>query len=275
MSLYHRIQRVKENPDTERAGAYWSPEEDIKLLKNIEENKALSEIALDHKRTNGSIEIRIRSLAYSEYKKIKESNISKQEIIEEISKKLRIPSDELTIYIRDKEKYNKEKDEKIIEKNKKIEELRLQKEKEKQELKEREKIKKQEEKEAKEREKQEEKEAKEREKREEKNFLDEEVYNYIYCIKEREFIKSGSNLVKVGRTNVHPFKRMKQYPNGSSIILILKVENCILAEKELLKYLDERFKSGTIDGIKIGREYYEATEQEIIQAIYDCLINVK
>lgn len=274
MSLYHRIQRVKENPDTERAGAYWSAEEDIKLLQNIEANKALAEIALDHKRTSGSIEIRIRSLAYMDYKKSKES-------IEYVAKKFRIPEDELNIYVRDKEKYNKEREEKNIEKSLKLEEIRILKENEKRIEKENKEREKKEAKELKEKEKLEEqlkkqleKDLREKEKLEEKSYLEDENHNYIYCIKEREFIKSGANIVKVGRTNVHPFKRMKQYPNGSNIILILKVENCILAEKELLKYLDEKFKQATLDGIKIGREYYEASESEIVYHIFECLLKV-
>jgi len=299
MSIYRKIQNAKNNPDTIRTGCYWYPEEDQKLLENVLADKPLAQIALELKRTCGGVELRIRTLAYNEYVRLS-SESGGSILVENIAKKYKIDYDDFSMFVRDKDKYRLIKEKEIEEKEllkkqaKDLKEKELQKireEKEEKKLKEKElKIAQEEEKrkekqaledekkKIKEEEKRKEKEAKEireEEKKREKEILDEikdEEHNYIYCIREREFLRSGDDIFKVGKTTVHPFKRMKQYPNGSSIVLILKVFNCHIAEQELLKYLDKKFETAIVNNQRIGREYYKASEENIIQAIFDCLI---
>ena len=58
-SLGTRMQELRTNDETLNAGKKWTIEEDIKLLEEFTENKTYEEIALEHKRTVYSIQLRI------------------------------------------------------------------------------------------------------------------------------------------------------------------------------------------------------------------------
>ena len=79
--------------------------------------------------------------------------------------------------------------------------------------------------------------------------------HHLYCLIEREFIKSGEKIYKVGKS-VHLSQRMNSYPKGSVIISIFKVNDCHMTEKLLLKRLDQELSFR--NAREIGREYYEA-----------------
>ena len=71
-----------------------------------------------------------------------------------------------------------------------------------------------------------------------------------------------------------PHKRVNQYPNGSELILVLKVKDCHSAESSLIKYLDSRFEKAFYDGKQIGREYYNVSEEDIIKSIFKCITSL-
>ena len=79
--------------------------------------------------------------------------------------------------------------------------------------------------------------------------------HHLYCLIEREFLKSGEKIYKVGKS-VHLSQRMNSYPKGSTIISIFKVNDCHTTEKILLKRLDKELSFR--NAREIGREYYEA-----------------
>lgn len=298
MSIYRKIQNAKQNPDTVRTGSYWSAEEDQKLADSVLADVPLAKIALDHQRTCGGIELRIRSIAYNEYEKNPDKSL---ELVISIANKYRINTDDFSMFVRDKERYKQAKAQEQKEKDEEKRKLRLIREEEEKKLREEKDEEKRKIREAREEEKRKIREAREQEeqkkkdikeeaekkrleikeeeqkKKEEEKKLKEELdnaeYSYIYCLREREFVRTGENIYKCGKTTTHPFKRIKQYPNGSEICLILKVNNCHVAEQEMLKYLDGKFKQALVNGQRIGREYYEGLEEEIIQAIFECLIN--
>jgi len=57
------------NEEISRAGSKWLLDEDEKLVKEINDKKTIEEIALEHKRTIGSIKSRVIShILYKEYK---------------------------------------------------------------------------------------------------------------------------------------------------------------------------------------------------------------
>jgi len=82
--------------ETMNAGKKWTIEEDIKLLEEFTENKTYEEIALEHKRTAYSIQLRV--ISHIIYPKIKddveidmekvalEYNISTKELLYNINK---------------------------------------------------------------------------------------------------------------------------------------------------------------------------------------------
>ena len=77
--------------------------------------------------------------------------------------------------------------------------------------------------------------------------------NYCYIIHEREFIKTGELIFKVGRTAQPKDKRLSQYPKGSIEKIKKHVSDCVKCEREIKKVFDKKFKNRS----DIGREYYE------------------
>jgi hypothetical protein len=90
--------------------------------------------------------------------------------------------------------------------------------------------------------------------------------HYIYCIMEREFVKTGENIYKVGKST-QVFKRIKHYPNDSKVILIAKVKDCHKAEIELLNGLDGNPCIRRAN--KIGREYYECDDLKSLVSVFN------
>src|SRR5665647_1537299 len=77
--------------------------------------------------------------------------------------------------------------------------------------------------------------------------------DYIYLLREREFIKTGECVYKIGKTTQFPERRFGGYPKGSEIHVVLKVNNCTTYENHLKQLFDVKFKNRP----DIGREYYE------------------
>ena len=61
--MYQNMQKLKENPDTENIGKKWTEEEILDLLKEVEDGIILEDIALNHKRTLGSIKGKLFNIA--------------------------------------------------------------------------------------------------------------------------------------------------------------------------------------------------------------------
>jgi hypothetical protein len=58
--------------------------------------------------------------------------------------------------------------------------------------------------------------------------------DFVYVIKEREFIKTKENIYKIGRTKNGPSKRVSQYPNDSIVFNIIKVPDSKKYSRESL-----------------------------------------
>lgn len=94
--------------------------------------------------------------------------------------------------------------------------------------------------------------------------------NYIYLIQLREFIKSGENVYKIGRTNQDNFKRFYQYPKNSKIlfqIMCCSEVNLPQLEKNILFQLEKKY----ILRKDIGREYFEGNLMNMMDDIYDII----
>jgi hypothetical protein len=85
-------------------------------------------------------------------------------------------------------------------------------------------------------------------------------HQFVYLLQEREFIISGENIFKIGKTT-QPSERIKGYPKGSILFLNLPCDNCGETEKKLIKHFDEKF----LQKCEIGREYYEGELKNLIQ----------
>lgn len=88
MSLYQNIKAIKENPDTCRAGNIWTKDEQQMLLTHIENNISISDIAKQHKRTEGGILSRITEISINMIEKEGKN-------IDEVSEYMRIDKNTL------------------------------------------------------------------------------------------------------------------------------------------------------------------------------------
>jgi uncharacterized C2H2 Zn-finger protein len=86
---------------------------------------------------------------------------------------------------------------------------------------------------------------------------------YIYLLKEREFIKTREEIYKVGKTKQKNLKRLDSYPNGTVLILYILCQNCDNTEKKILKEFKEKF----IHKRDIGLEYFKGNPDDMIEII--------
>jgi hypothetical protein len=89
--------------------------------------------------------------------------------------------------------------------------------------------------------------------------------NYIYILREREFVKSSEHVYKIGITKSVK-NRMGNYPKGSSIISIIPVNGD--PEKLCLEKLRETF----IHRKDIGSEYFEGDIKSIVKIVTKCCV---
>jgi hypothetical protein len=89
--------------------------------------------------------------------------------------------------------------------------------------------------------------------------------DYIYLIREREFLKTGELIYKIGRSKQIGCKRINDYPRGSSLECIFKVDNCIDKEREIIKLFSEKFNRKK----DIGNEYFEGDRNEMLKYMFE------
>jgi hypothetical protein len=81
-----------------------------------------------------------------------------------------------------------------------------------------------------------------------------------YLIQEREFVISGENIYKQGKSEQENTKRPGQYPKGSKLHLYLNTPDCDLVEREILNLFKEKY----IHRTNIGSEYFEGDVEEMM-----------
>jgi hypothetical protein len=93
--------------------------------------------------------------------------------------------------------------------------------------------------------------------------------NYVYLLIEREFIKSGENVYKIGLTKQKELMRFSQYPKGSDLLLHSMCNNCRVTEKEIMK----QFKQHFIQRNDYGTEYFEGNYKHMVYLIHTIIAN--
>jgi len=86
---------------------------------------------------------------------------------------------------------------------------------------------------------------------------------YIYILREREFIRLRESIYKVGRTKQKPEDRFSGYPKGSEILLYINVDDSVGAEKLILTQFKKEFKQKK----EYGTEYFEGSLQEMMKIV--------
>jgi hypothetical protein len=93
---------------------------------------------------------------------------------------------------------------------------------------------------------------------------------YVYLLKESEFVKSGENIYKIGKTE-HKDTRFNGYKKGYDILMLISCDDCDLLETEL-KII---FKQKYIQRKDHGIEYFEGDPEDMMDTIYATRKNVK
>jgi hypothetical protein len=92
---------------------------------------------------------------------------------------------------------------------------------------------------------------------------------YIYIIKEREFINTNENVYKIG-SSMSVNENMSYIPRGSNIHMMVKVENAANVEEEIITQL-KKCKS-LIHYSCIGDEYFQGDIITIINAVTQAIV---
>lgn len=79
---------------------------------------------------------------------------------------------------------------------------------------------------------------------------------YVYLIREREFIRLNENTYKVGKSVQTNNTRILQYPNGSELIIQIVCFDCSICEKNIIRRFKELFNHKK----EYGKEYFEGDE---------------
>ena len=93
--------------------------------------------------------------------------------------------------------------------------------------------------------------------------LDDNNNEFIYLIKEREFIKTKEKIYKIGKTKQENLQRIKSYPNGSILLLYIITNDCDKKEKLII----QKFKEHFIHKKDIGNEYFMGDYNHMINII--------
>ena len=97
----------------------------------------------------------------------------------------------------------------------------------------------------------------------------EEKKEYIYLIREREFIRLNLYTYKIGRTKQEPNVRLRAYPKNSEVILLREVTDCIYIEKLIKNKFKELFNQEDY-----GTEYFTGNKYEMIEIINQIIKDV-
>ncbi len=88
--------------------------------------------------------------------------------------------------------------------------------------------------------------------------------NYIYLLKEREFVKTKENIYKIGKTKQEHNKRLGQYPKQSVLLFQILCNDCDDLEKKIIKV----FNSTYIRRRDIGNEYFEGNFEDMMRTMF-------
>jgi hypothetical protein len=89
-------------------------------------------------------------------------------------------------------------------------------------------------------------------------------YNYIYLIQEREFVNSGENVYKLGRSSQENTKRVAQYSKGSHLLLQVACSESITLEALLIAAFKVKYEQCT----DIGTETFRGDSRQMMCDIF-------
>jgi hypothetical protein len=71
--------------------------------------------------------------------------------------------------------------------------------------------------------------------------MDADMSEYVYMIREREFIRMKEHTYKIGKTRQEPNTRLTGYPKKSKVIIFVEVDNCTIVENKIKEKFTKLF----------------------------------
>lgn len=97
------------------------------------------------------------------------------------------------------------------------------------------------------------------------------IRGFIYIIREREFIRLGEPVYKIGKTTQDINKRTMSYPKNSELLMCVAVGDCHSAEKECINYFVNKYKHHT----EYGREYFSGSLRSMMADILSIIVAIE
>jgi hypothetical protein len=88
---------------------------------------------------------------------------------------------------------------------------------------------------------------------------------YVYIIREREFIRLNQYVYKIGKTTQEPNTRLAGYPKGSEVLVFITVNNCHEVEKKMIALFCKQFTQEK----QYGREYFMGDAYKMISSLME------
>lgn len=95
------------------------------------------------------------------------------------------------------------------------------------------------------------------------------TFNYVYILKEREFVNCGEQVYKIGKTTQQNDRRFSQYPKGSILLFQSICSDCSKIEK----VIKDKFKTEFKQRNDIGDGYFEGNFNKMIVLLLDIIKN--
>ena len=87
-------------------------------------------------------------------------------------------------------------------------------------------------------------------------------YHFIYLLKEKQDIDNKLNIYKIGKSTQENTRRVKSYPSGSYLYLLIRCDDCHSMETKLINKFKNYF-----DLVR-GREYFKGDIHIMMDIIY-------
>jgi hypothetical protein len=98
------------------------------------------------------------------------------------------------------------------------------------------------------------------------------IQEYVYIIRECDFVRLNENIYKIGRTTkTNPEDRFQKYRKGTEIVAFFKVNNSIECENKMIKCFSNHTNIKKRD--EYGKEYFEGNRNELLNEILQIVTN--
>jgi hypothetical protein len=92
------------------------------------------------------------------------------------------------------------------------------------------------------------------------------VQEYVYIIRECDFVQLNTDIYKIGRTSkTNPEDRFQKYRKGTEIVAFFKVNNSVECENKLIKCFTNH--ANIVKRNEYGKEYFEGNRNELLNEI--------